>query len=92
MYKAAGTGLIGLGLVFVTIGAILKYAVYGALSGFNINTTGLILLVVGIGAFVVGLVAFVIASYRKTTVSEIARNLPGGGRERIYQEHESPIL
>ena len=40
MYKGTGTGLIGLGIVLVIIGAILKYAVTVTTTGLNIKVIG----------------------------------------------------
>ncbi len=38
MYRGTGTGLIGLGVVLVVVGAILDYAVTATTSGLSINT------------------------------------------------------
>jgi hypothetical protein len=48
MNRGAGTGLIGLGIILTVVGAILDWAVTVTTSGFNINSVGVILLVVGI--------------------------------------------
>lgn len=49
---------IGVGLVLVAIGAILRFAVNVTTSGFNIHTIGVILMVIGAIGVVVGLVAW----------------------------------
>ena len=89
MYKSTGTGLIGLGIVLVVIGAILNYAVTATTSGLNINTVGVILLAVGIGTFLVGAIVFGVGSFRQTTVRENVRMTPDGGHERVLQQHDN---
>jgi len=44
----------GTGLVLVAVGAILRYAVQDSISGVDLQTIGLILMIVGVIAFVVG--------------------------------------
>ena len=44
----------GTGLVLIAIGAILRYAVEDSIDEINLETVGLILIVVGAVAFVVG--------------------------------------
>ena len=44
----------GTGLVLLALGAILRYAVQDSISGVDLQTIGLILMIVGIVAFVVG--------------------------------------
>jgi Domain of unknown function (DUF6458) len=44
----------GMGLVLIAIGAILRYAVNDSLDSINLETVGLILMIVGAVAFVVG--------------------------------------
>jgi hypothetical protein len=44
----------GTGLVLVAIGAILRYAVQDSISGIDLQTVGLILIIVGAVAFVIG--------------------------------------
>ena len=62
MNRGAGTGLIGLGIVFTVIGAILDWAVTVTTTGLNINSVGVILLVVGICSIVIGGAVFVAGS------------------------------
>lgn len=89
MYRGAGTGLIGLGVVLVVIGAILDYAVTATTSGLNINTVGVILLIGGICCAVIGLIIFGVGSFRQTTLRENVRNSPDGGQERLVQQRET---
>lgn len=46
---------IGTSLVLLAVGAILKYAVTGSVSGLNIQTVGVILMIVGIVGLVLSL-------------------------------------
>jgi hypothetical protein len=49
MNRGSGVGLTVFGIVLVTVGAILRFAVSAHASGFNIHTAGIILLLVGVG-------------------------------------------
>jgi Domain of unknown function (DUF6458) len=89
MYRGAGTGLIGLGVVMVVIGAILDYAVTATTSGLNVNTVGVILLVVGICCVVMGAIVFGVGSFRQTTLRDSVHNSPDGGQERLVQQRET---
>lgn len=56
---------IGIALAMIAVGAILRWAVTGTLSWLNVQTTGTILLVVGIVALVASLFqAFVLGTDR----------------------------
>ncbi len=79
----------GVGVVLVVIGAILDYAVTATTSGLNINAVGVILLAVGIGTFVVGAIVFGVGAFRQTTVRENVPMTPGGGHERVFQQHDN---
>ncbi len=46
---------LGTSLVLIAVGAILKYAVTGSVSGLNIQTVGVILMVVGVVGLVLSL-------------------------------------
>jgi hypothetical protein len=78
VYRGAGTGLIGLGVVMGVIGAILKYAVSVDTTGFNINTIGLILLIAGIALFVIGVVVLALGSSRRSYSREDIHQTPTG--------------
>ena len=79
--------MIGLGIVLVVIGAILKYAVTVTTTGFNVNTTGVFLLVVGICAGVIGGAMFALGANRRSTTRERVQNTPGGS-ERLVEHHD----
>jgi short subunit fatty acids transporter len=91
MYKGTGTGLIGLGIVLVVIGAILAWAVTATTSGVNINTVGVIFLVVGIVSCVIGAVLLGTDSFRQSTYQSSIRPLPNGGEERVVQQRDSLV-
>jgi hypothetical protein len=77
-YEGTGTGLIGLGIVLVVVGAILDDAVTATTSVLNINTVGVILLIVGICCVVIGAIVFGVGSFRSTTLRENVRTSPDG--------------
>jgi beta-lactamase regulating signal transducer with metallopeptidase domain len=88
MNRSAGTGLMAFSIVLVIVGAILDYAVTATASGFNINTIGMILLIVGIVAFVVSLVVIFAGRSHRTTISEDVRMTPDGGRQRYVDSRD----
>jgi hypothetical protein len=79
--------LIGLAIVVVVIGAILNYAVTVTTTGFNVNSIGVILLVVGICAVVIGGATFALGANRRSTTRESVQNTPGGS-ERVVEQHD----
>lgn len=88
MYRSAGTGLVGLGIVLVVVGAILKFAVTVSTTGFNINAVGIILLIVGIIAALVGVAMFAMSQQRHVYTREDVRATPDG-QERIMEQRGS---
>ena len=86
MYRGTGTGLIGLGIVLVVIGAILKFAVTVTTSGLNINVIGVILLSVGIACCVIGAMVFGAGSFRPTHAPRERSYVHDGGQERVLQQ------
>jgi hypothetical protein len=72
---------LGGALFLIALGAILAWAVNVSTSGFNVNTAGIILLVVG----VLGLIAEVI--YRSTRRrTDVIHESPVGTRRSTYSE------
>ena len=67
---------LALGILFLAVGAILAFAVDATVSGVNIQTVGVILMVVGALSIVLDLVIFM-PRRRRTTVVEQS---PGGHR------------
>jgi hypothetical protein len=60
---------IGAGLFLVAIGAVLTFAVNVTTNGFNLNTIGVILMIVGALGVVLDLIVF--APRRRTTVASV---------------------
>ena len=84
MNRSAGTGLMAFSIVLIIVGAILEFAVTATAKGFNINTVGMILLIVGIVAFFASLVVLFMGGRQRTTITEDIRHAPGGGTQRYY--------
>jgi membrane protein implicated in regulation of membrane protease activity len=78
---------IGAGIFLLALGAILAFAVSATVSGINISTVGVILMIVGALGIVLDLVIWAPRrrGVRTTTVSD-----PGYvGRGRVVEERES---
>jgi len=78
----------GVSFVLIAVGAVLAWAVHVTTSGFNVNTVGYILLVVGIIGLVLSLVfwsSWAGPGYfsRRRTVTDIG---PAGERRTIIDE------
>lgn len=87
MNRAAGTGLIGGGIALIVLGAILDFAVTVTTKGFNINTVGLILLIMGIVSFLTGVMVVAFGGRSRTTLREDVHATPGG-HERVQERDE----
>jgi beta-lactamase regulating signal transducer with metallopeptidase domain len=74
--RSTGGGLMGLAVVLIVIGAILRFAVTVTTSGFNIHKIGDIMLVVGIVLAVVSIVLLVMGSRRRVTTRTDIRGTP----------------
>jgi uncharacterized membrane protein YidH (DUF202 family) len=85
MDRRAGTGITVFGLVLAVIGALMRYAVTVTTSGFNINTAGVILLIVGIATVVAGLLIFALGGRRSTEIHDSVTQTPHG-QERTEKE------
>lgn len=57
---------IGLSLLLIAVGAVLKFAVSASVSGVSINTVGIVLMVVGVVGLVISLI--LLATRRRTDV------------------------
>lgn len=64
---------IGVGLVFVAVGAVLTFAVNTAVSGVNIHTIGIILMAVGVVGVIIELAVF--APRRRTVTTYSAQSV-----------------
>jgi membrane associated rhomboid family serine protease len=78
MQRATGTGFLGVGLVLIVVGAILRFAVTANAKGFDIETAGLIAIWAGIGALVIGLVLVLVGSRRRSTMRDDVVSTPTG--------------
>lgn len=84
--RTSGGGLLGLAVVLIVIGAILRFAVTVTTSGFNVHKVGDILFVVGIILAIVSIVLLVMSSRRRSTTRTDIRATPTG--EQRVQERQ----
>ena len=68
---------IGVGIFLIAVGAVLAFAVHASLNGIDIQTVGVILMIVGALGVVVDLVIF--APRRRTVVDDV----PAGRTTRV---------
>jgi hypothetical protein len=64
---------IGVGLIFIAIGAVLTFAVHATLSGVNIHVVGVILMAVGAVGLIIDLTIF---APRRRTVTTYNTTVP----------------
>jgi uncharacterized membrane protein YgdD (TMEM256/DUF423 family) len=77
----------GLAVVLVVIGAIMRFAVSVHTSGFNIHKIGDILLLVGIILFIVSILVLVLGARRRVTTRTDVRATPTG-EERVQERDD----
>jgi protein-S-isoprenylcysteine O-methyltransferase Ste14 len=87
MYRSSGGGLLGLAVVLVVIGAVMRFAVTVHTSGFNIHKVGDILLLVGIILAIVSVVLLVLGNRRRVTARTDVRATPTG-EERVQERSD----
>jgi len=87
MNRGSGVGLRVFGIVLVTVGAILRFAVSAHASGFSIHTAGIILLLVGIGIVVLSLLILALGGKSRSTTRTDVRQTPSG-QERTEQRDD----
>lgn len=87
MYRNSGGGLLGLAVVLVVIGAIMRFAVSVHTSGFNIHKVGDILLLVGIILAIISIIVLVLSSRRRTVTRTDVRGTPAG-EERVRERQD----
>jgi hypothetical protein len=63
---------IGTSIFLIALGAILKYAVTGSVSGLDIQTAGLILMIVGVAGLILSLRMMTIWSERRRRGPDVA--------------------
>ena len=77
---------IGVSLILIAVGAVLAFAVHVTTSGFNVNTVGYILLVVGIVGALISLAFWSswggVRGRRRTVVDEA----PVAGRRTVVED------
>ena len=77
---------IGVSLILIAVGAVLAFAVHVTTTGFNVNTVGYILLVVGIVGGLISLVFWSswggVGGRRRTVVDEA----PVAGRRTVVED------
>ena len=84
--RTSGGGLLGLSVLLVVVGAILRFAVTVTTSGFNVHKVGDILLLVGIILAVLSVALIVMGSRRRVTTRTDIRGTPAG--EQRVQERQ----
>ena len=73
---------IGTGIFLLAVGAILKYAVTDSISGVELGTIGVILMVAGVALTLISLIYAAMARNRATAVAPAA---PVATRERVVE-------
>jgi uncharacterized membrane protein len=76
---------IGVGLFLVAVGAVLTFAVDAAVSGVNIHTIGVILMIVGAVGIALDLIIFAPRRRTVTTYDNGAAPVAPAGRVTHYQ-------
>lgn len=77
---------IGVSIFFIAVGAILTFAVEATVSGIDINTVGVILMVVGAIGLLLSL--FIIDSWRGTRPTTVVRDSgPVMREERVVRDY-----
>jgi len=85
--RTTGGGLMGLAVVLVVIGAIMRFAVTVTTSGFNIHKVGDILLLVGIILAILTIALIAMSSRRRVTTRTDVRGTPSG-EQRVQDRQE----
>lgn len=85
--RTTGGGLIGLAVVLVVIGAIMRFAVTVTTSGFNVHKVGDILLLVGIILAIVSIALIAMSSRRRVTTRTDVRGTPMG-EQRVEERQD----
>jgi beta-lactamase regulating signal transducer with metallopeptidase domain len=75
-------------IILAVVGAILAFAVTVTAKGFNLNTIGMILLIVGIFGFLVSLFVVFVPGSRRSTLQEDVRSVPGGQQHLVERRDD----
>ena len=86
MNRNSGIGVMVFGIVLVVVGAIMRFAISAQVSGFNIHTAGIILLLVGIGLIVLSLLILALGSRSRSTTRTDVRVTPSGEQRTEQQD------
>jgi Domain of unknown function (DUF6458) len=70
---------LGTSLFLIAVGAILRYAVTASISGIELQTVGLILMIVGVIGAILSVIWMIVSSRRPTAVDPVVR-----GRRDVY--------
>jgi hypothetical protein len=73
---------LGTSLILFAAGAILRFAVTATTSGVNLQTVGLILMIIGAVGFFVSLLWMMAASDRRAGTAPVRRDTPAGDEPR----------
>ncbi|MGN6474377.1 MAG: DUF6458 family protein [Mycobacteriales bacterium] len=81
---------IGVGLFLIAVGAVLTWAVNATVNGVDINTVGVILMIVGAVGLVLDLIIF---APRRSRSRTMASGMPPAGVSggTVYQEHDTYV-
>lgn len=75
---------LGSSLVLIAVGAILRFAVTATTNGINLQTVGLILLIIGGIGLVISLFWMALAADRASSVTAVGRDAPVRDGETRY--------
>jgi hypothetical protein len=85
--RNTGGGLMGLAVVLIVVGAIMRFAITVTTSGFNIHKVGDILLVVGIILAILSIILIVMSLRHRVTTRTDIRGTPTG-EERVHERQD----
>ncbi len=85
--RTTGGGLLGLSVVLIVIGAIMRFAITVTTSGFNIHKVGDILLLVGVILAVVSIALIAMGMRRSVTTRTDIHETPTG-EQRVHQRQD----
>ena len=88
MNRSTGAGLMAFSIVLIIVGAFMDFAITVTTKGFNINTIGMILLIVGVITFLISLFVLFSGGSRRSTTHEDVRSVPGG-QERTVEQRDN---
>lgn len=87
MGRGTGSGLLGFGIVLILAGAIMRFAITVHSDGFDVNTAGSIVLLVGLVTAALGVILLVFGGRQHRTTREDIIQTPHG-QERVQEQDE----